>query len=157
MHEDASFGIKLQIPLINIKHNNGPIELFPMEHSIKGICASIKGTVPVGTAILYQQIVWHRGTRNDNMKIRPVIDMSFLHLNEHLETRYFRVFGKKAANDMAKNQQIFYEYCDKSDNCPGTKKTYVQKSWTKKDEFKRIEALAKAKAKARARESMYGY
>ena len=145
-HNDAAFGIKLQIPLIDIYHNNGPIELYPWD----GICDKIQGTVPKGTAILYQQTVMHRGSKNNHpTEIRPVIDMSFLLLHEHIETNYFSAFGKVGRKHMAKNQEIFYLKCGTSRNCPPTRKTYQEKVWSKKDKYKRVREQARAKARGR--------
>lgn len=51
---------------------------------------------------------------------------------------------------MAKLQEVFVEYCDKSDNCPKIRKTYMKpKEWTKEEMFYKIEAIAKAKRKSR--------
>ena len=75
LHMDSQFGIKLQIPLIDVTPTMGPIEVFPYGQD-KFICGSIKGAVKIGTGILYQQTVWHRGTKNNDLSHRPVIDMS---------------------------------------------------------------------------------
>ena len=91
-HRHGQYGIKLQVPLITVKEINGPIEMVSYDYnvtSIKGECDTIKGIAPIGTAILYQQTVLHRGTQNDAMDIRPVIDVSFLNLDEHIIYRIF--------------------------------------------------------------------
>ena len=57
-HRDGQFGIKLQVPLVNVTFKNGPVEIIPKG---EGICKHIFGTVEKGTAIIYQQSVTHRG------------------------------------------------------------------------------------------------
>ena len=128
-HRHGQYGIKLQVPLITVKEINGPIEMVSYDYnvtSIKGECDTIKGIAPIGTAILYQQTVLHRGTQNDAMDIRPVIDVSFLNLDEHIIQDIYVQFTKEAKDDMAKLQEVFVECCDKSDNCPTTRKTYMK-------------------------------
>eukprot|EP01084_Bolivina_argentea_P149397 260980_1 len=161
-HRDGQFGLKLQVPLINVTNNRGPIEILALEglpisddERIVDKNCRVKGTVALGTAILYQQNVFHRGTKNNHPHIRPVIDTSFLTLSEHLDQNYFKTFTQTAKNAMAKNQEIFYEYCEKAINCPGTKKTYTQKedknTAHKMELFEHISAKAQAKAKFKAK------
>ena len=80
--------------------------------------------------------------------------MSFMLLNEHLETNYYQWFSKKSKIDMMKNQKLFYKLCKESMNCPQEilmetyKNDYVQSAWNQIDEsyaFRVIDARAAVK------------
>eukprot|EP01083_Nonionella_stella_P079045 216628_1 len=112
-HGDGAFGVKLQIPLINITHLNGPVEIVPLQ----GICPTIKGVVSIGSVIMYLQPLAHRGSKNNDLHHRPVIDMSFLTSKEHFEQDYLQFFRPESGIHMRKHQQVFNRLCAKSQRC----------------------------------------
>lgn len=119
-HDDSSFGIKMQVPLVDTNYRNGPVEIVPL----KGMCPIIKGIVSVGTVIIYQQQVFHRGSKNNDKNCRPVIDMSFMILSHHWRDAYIRQnFHQPQFVQMGKHQEVFVKKCKESPTCPLTRQT----------------------------------
>ncbi|KAA8497814.1 hypothetical protein FVE85_5399 [Porphyridium purpureum] len=109
LHPDASFryGMKIHVPLVDVTEEMGPVRIYPQclddadgvfnrlydwYSSLLNVRPSVLGTVPVGTAVIYQQFLLHQGTGNKSPLDRPILDFSLLpahYIREHNYTKEF--------------------------------------------------------------------
>ena len=76
-----------------------------------------------------------------------MVDVSFKLLYEHLDEYYIQQFTPQAQMAMSQHQGLFEEYCMRSDDCPGVKRTYnddyIETAWATEDINKIITTRAK--------------
>lgn len=80
-HSDALYedGLKVQVPLLEVTDELGPVEIKPTTHPKK--CPVIRATTTLGDVIMYRHLTQHRGTRvraTSGAQRRTVLDISWM-------------------------------------------------------------------------------
>lgn len=112
-HRDSIFadGIKVQVPLVDVSDEMGPVELRPSNSARNPKCSIVRATSELGTAIVYIHRLKHHGTANLSNRSRPVLDFSYMSPKSAEEYSYIKTFRKIAKSSMASINQRFVELC----------------------------------------------
>lgn len=75
-HPLPAHGLALNVPLVDVDANNGPLECWPGTVALPGPPEGVEPlrfTVPAGTGILRDIRLWHRGSPNRSDAPRPML------------------------------------------------------------------------------------
>jgi len=110
-HRDSPYvdGVKVQIPLVDVLPELGPIELEPRKDQEK--CRIIRGEIAKGSAVLYLSTLKHRGTANRAQVARPVIDYHYMLPESAKAYDYFSGFPERVLAQMDEQNARFAQLC----------------------------------------------
>ncbi len=95
-------GVYLDIPLVDFTEENGATKIWPGTHLITdqppsdvrhlseraAFLPSVQMTMPLGSLFLRDMRLWHAGMPNRTDTIRPMLDLLYVRVFQHLHERY---------------------------------------------------------------------